>query len=104
MSLLKDYNAAEIDAVEALFQLLRRPILGALPINYAASNVQGEEGSSDTGTTKRRRANPSVVTSVAERSTAIERTHKCWFKGCDKAYGKSSHLKAHIRTHTGKPP
>src|SRR6218665_1325720 len=91
MSLPKIYNAAEIDAVEALFQLHRRPILGALPINHATSNVQGEEGSFDSGRTKRRKI-------------AIERTHKCSFQGCDKAYGKSSHLKAHIRTHTGKPP
>lgn len=35
------------------------------------------------------------------RARSPLKRHQCTFDGCDRVYGKSSHLKAHIRTHTG---
>ena len=36
--------------------------------------------------------------------TTRKKQHVCHYPGCDKVYGKTSHLRAHLRWHTGERP
>lgn len=47
---------------------------------------------------------PNCIGTSKNLKNGQKRMHVCHFEGCNKSYGKTSHLKAHLRWHRGERP
>ena len=72
-------------------------LVSLTPAPFAA--IKGAMAKASTGKAAPFTTNAS---NLSPEEDSKRRTHKCNFPNCKKVYTKSSHLKAHQRTHTGK--
>lgn len=78
----------------------------AIQANFTA-NSEGTSTPSDAPPRKLRRVActcPNCRDGEGRNSDTKKKQHICHIPGCNKIYGKTSHLRAHLRWHTGERP